>query len=203
MRIEQKQNIRLGWQRGKKSEDGWISSSHSVYLNACEASITFYREPQLQLITIDARGPPPWIDCSEYAVLPVRKTALKRWAVDTPTANYLEVSCILSWDSTVDVYYGVTPAIMSRWWQETKPELRTGEHEFTCAGLPGPLRIIHIHIKTPYTNGDQLPSREPVTQYASSPPHLKTGCKFRRRKSCLRKKIGVRFRNFISGLALG
>ena len=26
-----------------------------------------------------------------------------------------------------------------------------------------------------------------------------TGCKFRRRKSCLRKKIGVRFRNFISG----
>ena len=108
----------------------------SVDLNACESSITFYREPQLQLITIDARGPPPWIDCSEYAVLPVRKTALKRSAVDTPTANYLEVSCILSWDSTVDVYYGVTPAIMSRWWQETKPELRTGEHEFTCVGLP-------------------------------------------------------------------
>ena len=146
MRIEQKQNIRLGWQRGKKSEDGWISSSHSVYLNACEASITFYREPQLQLITIDARGPPPWIDCSEYAVLPVRKTALKRWAVDTPTANYLEVSCILSWDSTIDAYYGVTPTIMSRWWQETKSGLRTGEHEFTCVGLLCPLRIIHIYI---------------------------------------------------------
>ena len=47
-------NIRLGWQRGNKSEEAWISSSDSVDLNACEASITFYREPQLQLITIDA-----------------------------------------------------------------------------------------------------------------------------------------------------
>ena len=92
MRIEQKHKYKARLATGK----AWISSSNSVDLNACEASITLYREPQLQLIIVDARGLSLCIDCSEYAVLPVRKTALKRCAVDAPTANYLEVSCILS-----------------------------------------------------------------------------------------------------------